>query len=200
MAWAANEVLTRPDMRTIMQQRGLEPVCSSKAMVFVGEAFLMISVNLTPDKTIGGCGWKSAAGRLVKAALVGSSVYIDAYDAESSHTYMLTLAAEDIPALLVPNGSILSKGVLTQPTTPTEMYSQLLDLLHLEKNGNKRLQERWRNLNDTLHSKKTDFKGQLCYEAALGELYLTTYIPEFSAHVSLLVNDEMRLALFRNAG
>ena len=61
----------------------------------------------------------------------------------------------------VPNGSIMSKGTLTQPTTPTEMYSQLLDLLHLEKNGNKRLQERWRNLNDTLHSKKTDFKGQL---------------------------------------
>ena len=94
-------------------------------------------------------------------AYQGSSVYIDAYDADSSHTYMLTLAAEDIPALLVPNGSILSKGVLTQPTTPTEMYSQLLDLLHLEKSGNKRLQERWRNLNDTLHSKKTDFKGQL---------------------------------------
>ena len=94
-------------------------------------------------------------------AYQGSCVYIDAYDADSSHTYMLTLAAEDIPALLVPNGSILSKGVLTQPTTPTEMYSQLLDLLHLEKSGNKRLQERWRNLNDTLHSKKTDFKGQL---------------------------------------
>ena len=31
----------------------------------------------------------------------GSGVYIDAYDAETSNTYMLTLAAEDIPALLV---------------------------------------------------------------------------------------------------
>ena len=36
------------------------------------------SVNLTPDKTIGGCGWKSAAGRLVKAALVVST-YIHTY-------------------------------------------------------------------------------------------------------------------------
>lgn len=31
------------------------------------------SVKLTPDKTIGGCGWKSAAGRLVRAALVVST-------------------------------------------------------------------------------------------------------------------------------
>ena len=31
----------------------------------------------------------------------GSTIYIDAYDAETSNAYMLTLAAEDIPSLLV---------------------------------------------------------------------------------------------------
>ena len=38
---------------------------------------------------------------LIQTLLQGSGVYIDAYDAETSNTYMLTLAAEDIPALLV---------------------------------------------------------------------------------------------------
>lgn len=42
MAWSANEVLTRPDMRFLMQKRGLEPVCTSKEFVFVAEAFLMV--------------------------------------------------------------------------------------------------------------------------------------------------------------
>lgn len=31
----------------------------------------------------------------------GPTIYIDAYDAETSNAYMLTLAAEDIPSLLV---------------------------------------------------------------------------------------------------
>lgn len=173
--------------------------------------------------------WKMAAYRLIRTALQdlrvlkcvlkidGSlytvcvyrdcgNVYFEAYDSVSSDVYMTVVSVEDLPSLLIPNAYSTSLGVnLDPPQTPYEMYAALCKLLRFEVKGIKFKEKVLvcrreftfiSNITRKLNGHTALIK---CYEAALGELFFTAYLPEYSAHLRCLIDANSRLAMQRNA-
>lgn len=173
-------------------------------------------------------GWKMSALRLVRTALQDmrvlkcvmkidgtlftvsvyrdcGNVYFEAYDPATSDIHMTCAALDDLPSLLIPNAFTTATSSNTDPPqTPQEMYSALCKLLRFEKGVT--LKQR-----KLICRREYTFLGNLTrkmnghmvllksYEAALGELYFTAYMPEFSAHLTLSIDASMRLAMQENA-
>lgn len=93
------------------------------------------------------------------------------------------------------------------PQTPAELYQRMIGLLKLEnpsttKDPAVKLQLQCKRDYTFLKNVSISLNNHLvmlkCYEAAMGELYFAAYLPEYSAHINLLVNDAARLALMTN--
>jgi hypothetical protein len=131
---------------------------------------------------------------------------LEAYDPVSSSMFMTSVSVEDVPALLVPNGFGLESGMVATPLSPHEMYLSMVKLLRFDRASKHKDAQRvllCRRENTFLSNVTRRINGHLvllkCYEAALGQLYFTAYIPEFSAKIKLLVADSLRLGVLRNA-
>ncbi len=173
--------------------------------------------------------WRTAVAQLVRAALSdirvlksitkidgemhnvsvyrdAGTIFLEAYHPVSSALFVASVAVEDVPALLIPNGFGLSTGSIQPPDTPLAMYQAMVKLLRFEKlsrRSGSRKQLICRRDHTFLCNLTRKVNGHAVmlksFEAALGELHFTAYIPQFSAHVHLLVGDELRLGLLRNA-
>jgi hypothetical protein len=173
-------------------------------------------------------GWRMSALRLVRTALQDMRVlkavmkidtvlytvsvyrdcgtlYFEAYDPATSDIFVAVVSLDDVPSLLIPNAFTVSTNVnVDPPQTPHDMYAAMCKLLRFEKS----LDGRQKTL---ICRREFTFMGNLTrklnghivllksYEAALGELYFTAYMPEFSAHLTLLIDAPMRLAMQENA-
>eukprot|EP01034_Spumella_vulgaris_P022575 gene22575-28708_t len=174
-------------------------------------------------------GWRMAASKLVRAALQDlrvlkntskidgklftvsvyretATIYLEAYDPATSSVYLTSVSIDDVPALLVPNGFGLETGIVETPMSPHEMYMSMVKLLRFDRASKHKDAERilvCRRDNTFLCNVTRRINGHLvllkCYEAALGQLFFTAYIPEFSAKIKLLVADTIRLGVLRNA-
>jgi hypothetical protein len=51
MAWAANELQIRTELRSVMQQRALEPVCTSRELILAAEALLLVLSGLSSSSS-----------------------------------------------------------------------------------------------------------------------------------------------------
>lgn len=136
-----------------------------------------------------------------------SMIYFDAYDPATSLVFLESVQVSDVPNLLRPNGHGIAKGVdVHPPVTPREMYVRLCKLLRFEKvskykNARQRLLCRreytfMKNANCKIDGFRTFLT---CFEGALGELYFSAYIPEYSATLTCLVDEHVRARLLINA-
>jgi hypothetical protein len=135
-------------------------------------------------------------------------LYFDAYDPSSSKVYMTTVRSEDICSLLTPNkhARTLSPAVdILPPQSEKEMYSRLVKLLRFQKTsknyetGQELTCQRAYTLLDTFTCRLSGhFVLLKCYEAKQGELFLTAFIYEYSALVSVLVDEPIRSALLQD--
>lgn len=133
-------------------------------------------------------------------------VYLDAYDPVTSAIYFTSVATPDVPSLLVPDAFSISAGVkIEPPSSNQELSTRLVKLLALDRvrnNNNARKMLVCRREYRFMQNLTVKLRGMIvhikAYEAALGELYFKAYIPQFSAHVELLMADDSRLKLLRN--
>ena len=136
-------------------------------------------------------------------------IFFDAYDATTSQSFVTSISMHDIPSLLVPNAlteDMSSQSAnLAPPTTPKDMYMRLIRLLRFQKaiklrNGRKELL--CRRENKFISHLTTKICGHSimmkCFEAALGEIYFEAYLPEYSAKLTLQVDDTLRLRMLAN--
>jgi hypothetical protein len=191
----------------------------------------MITNKAKPTSKRDGVHWKEASALLLKAALEdlriiktvskidkephmvslyreGSHIFLEAYDSNSSQTYLAMVSVYDIPSMLVPNGT--DKSVLQSasiPNTSMRMYEQLISLLKFQRikaAGTHELQKILICKRDYsfLQQFVCRIGGHLvllkCYEAALGELYFSAYLPQYSATINLLVGINERVALIKD--
>ena len=132
-------------------------------------------------------------------------MYFDTYDTETSQLLMTYVRMDEVPHLIAPDASSLSAG--TAPPTPTneeELARSLIKLLRFQKinrdmNGRtllvcQRDYSYLYTINMLMDGHRIVLK---CYEAALGELHFTGYIPEYSAKVSFHVEEQWRLKFLR---
>ncbi|RYH20766.1 hypothetical protein EON65_22485, partial [archaeon] len=136
---------------------------------------------------------------------VTSTVFFEVYDSISSQTFVATVSAYDIPAMLVPNGTECN-NILPAPDTPLKMYERLISLLKFYRPKpvvDNRKQLICRRDYAFLQQFVCRLGGHLtllkCYEAALGELYFQAYFPERTAYVEVLLDTNARLKLIRDA-
>ena len=134
------------------------------------------------------------------------SIYFDTYEPSSSQLYLVSVPVAQVPDLLTPNTISVANGVNKDPPqTATEMYTRLTKLLRFEKQT-KQIGSRKELLchrDYTLIKHSTEYiNGHtvllICSEAALGELFFSAYIPEYSCRFKLLVDDDLRLKLREN--
>lgn len=136
-------------------------------------------------------------------------IFFDAYDSATSQSFVTSVSMFDIPSLLVPNALTedMSKqsDSLKPPSTPKEMYMRLIGLLRFQKAiklraGRKELL--CRRENKFISHLTTKICGHSimmkCFEAALGEIYFEAYLPEYSAKLTLQVDDTLRLRMLAN--
>lgn len=134
-----------------------------------------------------------------------ATIYFDAYDPVTSQLFMTTLVDVDAPQLMSPNALMKSKGTFDPPTTSQELYTRLAKLLHIGKAMRTKdarrmlyLQRDFSFLRSLTGKLNGHFLQLKLYEAALGELHFTAYIPEYSAWVQLNVDENERLRLYQN--
>jgi hypothetical protein len=133
-------------------------------------------------------------------------VYFDAYDPQTSQLYILNIRESQLPSLLLPSTHPNAQTVDSEPPyTPADMYTRLAALMHIKKVGNGRFARKVLYLHQDLlflRNYTVRLNGHMvhvkCFEAALGEIVLKAYIPEFSASVEVSVDEETRLKLARN--
>lgn len=134
------------------------------------------------------------------------NIYFEAYDPTTSETFMTKVSVGEVPSLLIPNANDRENNINTiPPQSPKEMYEQLLKLLRFDKES-KKVEERktltCRRDSIFLMNATRKINGYFvllkCYEAALGELFFSAYIPEFSASIKLTVNDTIRKGILDN--
>ena len=136
-------------------------------------------------------------------------VFFDAYDSMTSQSYVTSLSIFDIPNLLVPNALTSDKDKQDPknipPVNSKEMYKRLILLLRFQKAtklkaGRKELL--CRRDNKFISHSTTKISGHplfiKCFEAALGEIYFEAYLPEYSAKLTLQVDDSIRLRMLKN--
>lgn len=132
-------------------------------------------------------------------------IFFDAYDANTSQSYMVCIKVTDIPQLLVPYSMAAINSTSPPPKTPKEMYTRLCALLRFQKvskqkNGKKEML--CKRENTFLEQSVKCIDGHVAiiksYEAALGDLYLEAYLPHYSAQLNLLIDDALRLKLLEN--
>lgn len=140
----------------------------------------------------------------------GSLVYLDTYDATTSATHIACIRLSQIGFLLMPNAAMVDAsktGHVPPPQSPSELYSALARLLRFEpfvkSRGDSRLRLSCRRDFTFLRQVNTKLNGHAalikCYEAALGQLFFSAYLPEYSAVVTCLVAEKERLGLVENA-
>ena len=133
-------------------------------------------------------------------------VYLDAYDPVTSAIYFTSVATPDLPGLLIPDAFSISAGVkIEPPSSNQELSTRLVKLLALDRvrnNNNARKLLFCRREYRFMQNLTVKLRGMIvhikAYEAALGELYFKAYIPRFSAHVELLMAEDIRLKLFQD--
>lgn len=141
-------------------------------------------------------------------------LYFDAYCPSTSKVYMTSVSMDEVPALLSPNGSSLkdqqlnstSTVLIDPPQSVEEMNLRLIKLLKFEKNvqkdGMKKFLYCKRN-HTFLQRSLMKINGHrvllTSYEASLGELYFTAYIPHSSACLQVMMSLDTRLKLLQNA-
>lgn len=136
-------------------------------------------------------------------------VFFDAYDSSTSQSYMTAISLYEIPSLLVPNAftsdMVRNSEEVAPPATVKEMYMRLIRLLKFQKviklkAGRKELL--CRRENKFIQQKTIAISGHRvllrCFEAALGEIYFEAYLPEFSAKISLEIEDQLRAKMIEN--
>jgi len=134
-------------------------------------------------------------------------IYLDTYDAATSETHMCVVKIEQVAFLLMPNATMKDKGDDRPPQSALELYSALAKLLRMEPFLKSRADTRKRltcrrdftylcQLSTKVNGHSAFIK---CYEAALGQLYFTLYLPEYSAQCTYLVGEEQRLEFIGNA-
>ena len=137
-------------------------------------------------------------------------IYLDTYDSTTSATHVCTIKLAQVAFLLMPNAAMVEKspnGHVAPPQSPAELYSALAKLLRFEpyikSRGDSRLRLCCRRDYTYLKQVNVRLNGHAafikCYEAALGQLYFSAYLPEYSAMVSCLVAEKERLGLLDNA-
>lgn len=134
-------------------------------------------------------------------------IFFDCYDPMTSQIYSTIINITDVPQLLVPNSTMLSRNPEKKepPSTTKEMYTRLVRLLRFEK-ATKLLNARrvlvCRRDNTFLMSFKAKINGHMvlvsAYEGALGEVLFEGYFQENAARVLLTVDDETRLRMTKN--
>lgn len=133
-------------------------------------------------------------------------IYFDVYDPKTSQVYMTSVRMDQVPGMLMPNAFITGAGTAQKvPTTEWELASQLVNLLLFDRaKGDKNARKQLLCRRDYTFLSNYSIKLQghrvfvKAYEAALGELYFRAYFPQFSAHLTLLLDETMRLKLFQN--
>lgn len=135
------------------------------------------------------------------------TVYFDVYDPATSLVFLETAQASEIPNLLRPNGFGISKGIdVKPPMSGKEMYGRLSKLLRFEKvskASNARMRLVCRREYTFLQNKMAKIDGHrallTCFEGALGELYFSAYVPEYSCTLTLLIGEFIRGRLLKDA-
>lgn len=130
-------------------------------------------------------------------------IFINAYDPDNSREYLCMVKIDDVPGMLMPNAFSINAGTAGYaPITQQELAMRLIKLLRFsqlmrEKGVRKilickREYQFLRNFSTKLDGHRVLIK---CYEAALGELYFTAYIYEYSANITFHLEEVVRLDL-----
>jgi len=135
-------------------------------------------------------------------------LYFDTYDAQTSEVHICMVPRADIPFLLMPSAeTVETEGRPKPPQDKKELYQQLSLLLKFEpllkQNANSRKMLTCKRNYTLLRSFKTKLNGHSvfikCFEAALGQLYFSCWLPESGADLSFLLEERGRLELLTNA-
>ena len=132
----------------------------------------------------------------------GDLIYFEAYNPISSAVYLTRIRADEVCSLLMPSayvGQTTSVRVrVLPPTSTSEIYTRLVKLLRLIVLTKNRLGEKELTCHreySLMHSFTCQLSGHYvllkCYEAGQGGLFLTAFIFECSALVSILVTEEL---------